>query len=302
MDTLNYHHFRLFWAVAREGNLTRASANLHLTPQTVSTQIRDLENALGERLFRRAGRRMILTDAGHMAFRYADEIFSAGREFLETLRGQPSGRPLKLVVGVADALPKLVAHRLIKPALQLDEPVRIACREGTSRDLMAELVGHGLDLVLSDGPVPPHVKVRAYNHQLLRCGITFMAHPDLAADLRDGFPHSLCGAPALLPGENAVLRRELESWFDAHELRPVVTGEFEDSAQLKVFGQAGTGFFAVPTAIEEEVMRQYEVLPIGKTEEITERYFAISAERRVRHPAVAAICEAAHSSPSSSAV
>ena len=253
MENLNYHHLRLFWAVAREGNLTRASVKLHLTPQTVSTQIRDFETALGEKLFRRSGRRMPLTDVGHVALRYADEIFSVGQEFMETLRGQPTGRPLRLVVGVADVLPKLVARRLIEPALHLDDAVRIVCREGTPEKLLADLAIHGLDVVLSDGPIPPGVRVRAYNHQLGRCGITFMARADLASRLREGFPRSLDGAPVLLPGEDAVLRRELEGWFNACGVRPVIVGEFEDSALLKVFGQAGVGFFSVPTMIEKEV-------------------------------------------------
>jgi len=295
METLNYHHLRLFWAVAREGNLTRASKKLHLAPQTVSTQIRTLETALGEKLFRRSGRRMLLTDVGNVALRYADEIFSLGEEFGEALRGQPTGRPLRLVVGVADVLPKLVAHRLIEPALLLEEPVRIVCREGTPEKLLADLAVHGLDVVLSDAPIPPGMNVRAYNHLLGRCGVTFMAQPDLASRLRKGFPRSLEGAPVLLPSEDAVLRRELDGWFDARGVRPVIAGEFEDSALLKVFGQAGAGFFAVPTVIEDEVVRQYEVQPIGTTGDVSERFYAISVERRIRHPAVMAICEAARS-------
>lgn len=295
METLNYHHLRLFWAVAHEGNLTRASKKLHLAPQTVSTQIRDFETALGEQLFRRSGRRMLLTDVGHVALRYADEIFSLGQEFREALRGQPTGRPLRLVVGVADVMPKLVAHRLIEPALLLEEPVRIVCREGTPEKLLADLAIHGLDVVLSDAPIPPGMNVRAYNHQLGRCGVTFMAQPDLARRLRKGFPRSLEGAPVLLPSEDTVLRRELDEWFDERGVRPVIAGEFEDSALLKVFGQAGTGFFAVPTVIEDEVARQYEVQAIGATEDVSERFYAISVERRIRHPAVMAICEAARS-------
>jgi LysR family transcriptional activator of nhaA len=295
MESLNYHHLRLFWAVAHEGNLTRASKKLHLAPQTVSTQIRDFEAALGEKLFQRAGRRMLLTDVGHVALRYADEILSLGQEFREALRGQPTGRPLRLVVGVADVLPKLVAHRLLEPALLLEEPIRIVCREGTPEKLLADLAVHGLDVVLSDAPIPPGMNVRAYNHQLGRCGVTFMAQPDLARRLRKGFPRSLEGAPVLLPSEDTVLRRELDEWFDERGVRPVIAGEFEDSALLKVFGQAGAGFFAVPTVIEDEVARQYEVQPIGATDDVSERFYAISVERRIRHPAVMAICEAARS-------
>lgn len=295
MYSLNYHHLKLFWAVAREGNLTRASANLHLTPQTVSTQIRDFEAALGEKLFRRLGRSLVLTEVGHVALGYADEIFALGRELGETVRGQPTGRPLRLVVGVTDVLPKLIVHRLIEPALQLQEPVRIVCHEGPPEKLLADLAVHALDVVLSDAPIPPSVKVQAYNHQLGTCGVTFMARPEQAIGLREGFPASLDGAAVLLPTENAVLRRELDGWFHARGVQPVIAGEFEDSALMKVFGQAGAGFFPVPAVIADEVENQNGVVPIGDAEGVLERFFAISVERRVRHPAVAAICTSARS-------
>jgi LysR family transcriptional activator of nhaA len=293
MGTLNFHHLRLFQAVAREGNLTRASRQLHLTPQTVSTQIRDLEAALGEQLFQRVGRRMVLTDAGHVALRYANDIFSLGREFQETLRGQPSGRSPRILVGAADILPKLIVHRLIEPALRLNEPVQLVCHTGSPTELLADLAVHRLDVILSDSPIPPTVKVRAYNHLLGTCGVTFMAQPELRKRLRSGFPESLDGAPVLLPSDEAVLRRLLDAWFDRCGVRPVIVGEFEDSALLKSFGQAGEGFFAIPTVVEEEVGRQYEVEAIGRTEDVTESFYAISVERRVRHPAVMAICDAA---------
>lgn len=293
METLNLHHLRLFWAVAREGNLTRASAKLHLTPQTVSMQIRELEAAIGEKLFERAGRRLTLTDVGQMVLPYADEIFALGRELREALRGQPTGRPLRLVVGVADVLPKLIAHRLIEPATHLEEPVQIVCREGSPSQLLADLAIHGLDVVLSDRPIPPTVRVRAYNHDLGTCGVRFMARPEQAIGLRQGFPASLDGAPVLLPSEDAVLRRDLDEWFSTRGIRPVMMGDFDDSALLKVFGQAGAGFFAVPAVIEQEVRRQYGVQRVGTADGVVERYYAISVERRVRHPAVAAICSSA---------
>ena len=293
MGTLNYHHLRLFQAVAREGNLTRASKQLHLTPQTVSTQIRDLEAALGERLFQRIGRRMFLTEAGQVALRYANEIFSLGQEFQETLRGRPTGHPPRILVGAADVLPKLIVHRLIEPALRLNEPIQLVCHEGTPTELLADLAVHRLDVVLSDTPIPPTVNVRAYNHLLGTCGVTFMAQPKLGRRLRRRFPESLDGAPVLLPIDDAVLRRLLDGWFDSCGVRPVIVGEFEDSALLKSFGQAGEGFFAIPSVVEEEVARQYEVEAIGQTEEVTESFYAISVERRVRHPAVAAIRDAA---------
>ncbi|MFH1812516.1 MAG: transcriptional activator NhaR [Pseudomonadota bacterium] len=295
MESLNLHHLRLFWAVAREGHLTRASAKIHLTPQTVSMQIRELEAAIGEKLFQRTGRRMVLTSAGQVALRYADEIFSLSRELSETLRGQPTGRPLKLRVGVADVLPKLIAYRLLEPSAQLEERVQIACREGSPEKLLADLAIHVLDVVLSDCPIPPTVSVRAYNHLLGTCGVTFMARPDKAMSLWPGFPASLDRAPVLLPSEGAALRQDLDGWFSARGVKPVVVGEFDDSALLKAFGQAGAGFFAVPDVIAAEVAEQYGVQSIGTADGVVERYYAISAERRVRHPAVAAICSAARS-------
>ena len=295
MSHLNMHHLKLFWAVAKEGNLTRASATLHLTPQTVSMQIRDFEASIGEKLFHRTGRRLSLTDLGRVALQYADEIFSLSQELSETLRGQPSGRPLRLVVGIADVLPKLIAHRLIEPAFHLGEPVRIACREGTPEKLLSELAVHGVDVVLSDGPIPSAVRVKAYNHRLGSCAVTFMARAELAASLRPEFPKSLDGAPLLLPSESAVVRRELDGWFDSLVITPVIVGEFDDSALMKVFGQAGVGAFPVPTVIADEVAQQYGVQIIGTTEELAESFYAISIERRVRHPAVGAICAAARS-------
>ena len=290
---LNYHHLRIFWAVGHEESLTRASAKLHLTPQTLSAQIRDLEGALGEKLFHRTGRRLVLTDAGQVVLSYADEIFSVGQELLETLRGQPSDRALRLVIGVADVVPKTVAYRLIEPALHLETPVQIVCQEGHPTELLAALSTHSVDVVISDAPIPPAVSVKAYNHHLGQCRVTFMAQAGLASRLRRGFPKSLDGSPALLPSQNTVLRGQLDQWFDAHEIRPVATGEFDDSALLKVFGQAGVGIFAVPSAIEDEVERQYAVRQVGKADGIVERFYAISIERKVRHPAIAAICKSA---------
>jgi len=292
---LNYHHLKLFWAVGHEESLTRASAKLHLTPQTVSTQIRDLEGELGEKLFHRTGRRLVLTDAGRLVLGYADEIFSVGQELLETLRGQPSDRALRLVIGVADVVSKTVAYRLIEPALHLERPVQIVCQEGSPAELLAALAIHRVDVVISDAPIPPAVSVKAYNHPLGECGVTFMAEAGLASRLRRGFPKSLDGSPVLLPSKDTVLRGEFDRWFDAHEIRPLTVGEFDDSALLKVFGQAGAGFFAVPTVIAAEVERQYAVRSIGTPDDLREQFYAISVERRVRHPAVAAICEAARS-------
>ncbi len=295
MKNLNYHHLRLFWAVARDGNLTRASRDLHLAPQTVSAQIRDLEDELGEKLFERVGRRLVLTEVGTVTLQYANEVFSIGQELLETLRGQPSKRALKLVVGVASVLPKLIVHHLIEPTFHLDRPVRLFCREGTPENLLADLATHRVDVVLSDAPLPPRASVRAFNHHLGRCGVTFMAAEGLAHKFDGELPLSLDGAPVLLPTEDAVVRGELDRWFRSKNIQPTVVGEFEDSALLKIFGQQGAGFFAVPTVIEEEVAKQYYVRIIGRSDDIAEDYYAISMERRVRHSGVVAICETARS-------
>ena len=248
---------------------------------------------MGERLFLRTGRRMVLTDAGQVALRYSGEIFALGQELTETLRGQPSGRPVQIRIGAPEALPKLIVHRLLEPALHLDEPIQIFCRERNPTELLADLAVHRLDVVLSDAPIPPLAKVRAYNHLLGTCGITFMAQAKLAKRLRVGFPQSLDGAPVLLPSDDAVLRRDLDRWFDKIGVRPSIVGEFEDSALLKSFGQAGEGFFAAPSVVEKEVARQYKVQRIAGIDAVTESFYAISVERRVRHPAVVAICEAA---------
>ncbi len=293
MRTLNFHYLRLFWGVAREGHLTRASAKLHLTPQTVSAQIRKLERDLGVKLFQRSGRRLVLTEMGRSVLRYADEIFLVGRELMEIVEGQPSGRPTRLIVGVADVLPKLVAYRLLKALRGIEEPIRLVCREADPEALLADLATHRLDFVLSDAPVPPRARVRAYSHLLGECGVTFMARADLARKLRKRFPQSLDGAPLLMPGDGAFLHRELEHWFDQRGVRPTVIGEFDDSALLKVFGQEGAGFFAVPAVIANEVARQYRVREIGDADGVVERFYAISLERRVKHPAVTEICRAA---------
>ena len=294
MYSLNYQHLKYFWAVSRHGNLTRASAELLLTPQTVSTQIRDLEKGLGVELFSREGRRLVLTDIGRVVYRYADEIFNIGREIQDVVRGLP-GRAMYLAVGVADVVPKLIAYHLIEPAIQLKEQIHVICREGRTDRLLAELAIHKLDVVLSDAPIPPAVKIRAYNHLLGESQVTFMASDRLARNCRKGFPESMNGAPVLLPAEGTTLRGTLEQWFDSLEIRPIIVGEFEDSALLKAFGQAGVGVFAIPSVIQNEVGRQYGVEPIGVIEGIVERFYAISLERKVRHPAVAAVCIAAKS-------
>jgi len=293
VETLNYHHLRYFWVVAREGGLVQAGKVLHLSHPTLSAQIHALEDQLGEKLFTRAGRRLVLNELGRTVFRYADEIFSLGRELVDAVEGRPGGQPLRLDVGVADVVPKLVVRRLLAPALGLPEPVRLVCHEASQEQLLADLSQHALDVIIADAPVPTGSAVRAFNHLLGETGVSFFGTPELVKDRQQGFPASLDGAPMLLPLENLTLRRALNQWFDRHHLRPRVVAEFEDSALLKVFGADGLGIFTAPSAVEREVEVQYGVRVLGRTEEVRERFYAISAERRLQHPAVVAISEAA---------
>ncbi len=293
MDWLNYHHLLYFWVVAREGSIARACEKLRLAQPTISGQIRLLESSLGEKLFTRIGRNLALTEVGQVVFRYAEEIFSLGKELTEVVKGQHAGGPLTLVVGVTEVLPKLVTYRLLESVLLEPDPVRLVCWEGKLDRLVAELAVHGLDVVLADAPLPPMLRVRAYSHLLAESGVSVFATPDLASKYLRRFPRSLNGAPFLLPTDNSVLRRSLEQWFEAEGIRPSVVAEFEDSALLKAFGQAGRGIFAAPTLIEKEVRRQYRVRLIGHVPSIRERFYAISVERRLQHPAVVAISRGA---------
>lgn len=293
MEWLNYHHLFYFWTVMREGSLTAASVRLSLAPSTVSAQLSRLEETLGGKLFQRAGRNLEPTDLGRLVFRYADEIFSLGREMMDTIRGRPVAGPLSLKVGVVDVLPKLIVRRLLEPALQLPERVKLICLEDKEDALLAELAMHSLDVVLSDAPLRAGLSVKAYSHLLGECGITFFAVEKLAGKLREKFPHSLHESPMLLPMEMTALRGGLERWFATLSIRPAIAGEFDDSALLNVFGQEGDGVFVAPTVIETEVLRQHKVQVIGRTQAVKERYYAISVERIIKHPAVAAILEAA---------
>lgn len=292
---LNYHHLLYFWVVAREGSIARACDHLDLAQPTISSQLRKLENALGEKLFKRVGRNLVLTEAGTVVFRYADEIFSLGRELTDVLRGRPSESPVKFAVGVPDVLPKLVAYRLLEPALRMREEVQLVCVEGRTEDLLSDLAVHRLDVVLSEAPMPPTFNIRAYSHLLGECGVSVFGTAALARKLRRGFPASLEDAPVLLPVRTTTLRRTMDMWFESNDIRPAIIGEFEDSALLKVFGQGGLGAFVAPSAIADEVCRQYRVRIIGELPELRERFYAISVERRLKHPAVVALSEAARS-------
>jgi LysR family transcriptional activator of nhaA len=293
MEWLNYHHLLYFWTVAREGGLAPAAKKLRLAHPTISAQIHALEGSLGEKLFAKAGRRLVLTEMGHVVFGYADEIFGLGRELLDTVKSRPTGRPLRLVVGIAEVVPKLIAKRLLQPALKQAEPIRLLCREDKTDKLLADLAGHSLDVVLADAPLPAGSSVRGFNHLLGECGVTFFAVKPLAAKHRKGFPGSLNGAPLLLPSDATTLRRSLRQWFDGLDIRPRVIAEFDDSALLKVFGQDGLGLFPAPTVIENEVRRQYGVEVVARVAEVRERFYAISSERRIKHPGVVAICQTA---------
>ncbi len=290
---MNYHHLHVFWTAAREGGVTRASEKLHVSQPTVTTQIRALEQALGQKLFARSGRRLVLTDSGRSAYRYADEIVGLAQELMDRMKGGSPGREVRLIVGVADVLPKLIAYRILEPALRLPEPVRVEGIEDTPERLLAELAVFGLDVVLADAPVGPAVRVRAYNHLLGECAVSVFGANRLARAYRRGFPRSLDGAPFLLPRQHSALRLALEDWFEREGVRPHIVGEFDDSALMKALGQAGLGLFPAPSPIAGEVCRQYGVRSIGTIESVRQRFYAITVERKLKHPAVIAICEAA---------
>jgi len=293
MEWLNYHHLLYFWTVARTGSITKAAKELLLAPPTISAQVSRLEDSLGEKLFARSGRRLILTEVGEVVFRYAQDIFSLGRELRDALKGFPTSHPMRLVVGVADVLPKGVIYRLVEPALQLGLPVHLVCREDPFDRLLALLALQEVDLVLSDAPIGPEIKIRAFNHLLGECGITFLGPHGLPAAYRQRFPLSLHGAPMLLPTDNTAIRRSLDEWFDSNGIQPQIAGEFEDDALLREFAKAGAGLFPTPSVFERDLLRSYNFQRIGRTQAVRARFYAISIERKIKHPAVVAICETA---------
>jgi LysR family transcriptional activator of nhaA len=292
---LNLKHLRYFWAVASQGSIARAAESLFLTPQTISGQLRELEQQVGAELFSRMGRKLVLTETGRMVFSYADEMFRLGLELQDVLDGRTPGAALSLKVGVAMVVPKLLAYRVLEPVLKLEEPVRLICHEAPLEDLLADLSVHKLDAVLADSPLNPTLNIRAYNHPLGESGISFFAVPERAQALQPEFPASLDRAPMLMPSGGSNLRRNLESWFAREGIKPMVVAEFEDRALMKAFGERGIGVFTSPSAVEPDVLEKYGVQVIGRTEEITERFYLISAERRIKHPAVSAISEVARS-------
>ncbi|MDP3420255.1 MAG: transcriptional activator NhaR [Thiobacillus sp.] len=290
---LNFKHLHYFRTVAKTGAINRAAEKLHLTPQTLSGQISILEDRLGVALLRRSGRRLELTDAGRTALTYADEIFDVGAELEEALQNNPAARVHPFRVGIADVVPKAIAYQLLAPALTLTEPVKLICREDRLEQLAAELSIHRLDMVLADRPLPTTMDIKGYSHPLGECGIAFLAARALAHTLTPGFPACLHGAPLLIPGADSALRVPLLRWLERKGLQPTIVGEFDDSALMSAFGQAGAGVFPVPLTTAPDVMRQHDVIELGQTLDIRERFFAISVERRLSHPAVVAVSEAA---------
>ncbi|HEX5749331.1 MAG TPA: transcriptional activator NhaR [Archangium sp.] len=296
MLRLNYHHLLYFWTVVREGSVSAASRKLRVAQPTVSEQLKALEEMLELELFRRVGGKLVLTEGGAHVYRYADEIFILGHELQESLRGRSSQRRTRLMVGITDAVPKLVASRILAPVLGMKEEVRMVCHENTQERLLAELAAHSLDVVVSDAPVAADSNVRAYDHLLGESGVTLFARKELAERLRRHFPRSLDGVPLLLPAENNGLRRALTQWMADAGLHPRIRGEFQDSALLKAFGQLGAGVFPGPTFIEQEIQTQYGVEVVGRLDEVRERFYAITVERRLHHPAVQIIYRAARES------
>ncbi|HJW32882.1 MAG TPA: transcriptional activator NhaR [Holophagaceae bacterium] len=293
LEWLNYHHLLYFWTAAKEGGITRAAEVLRLSQPTLSAQIRSLEASLGERLFEKAGRGVALTEAGKVVFRYADEIFGLGREMRDVLAGREVTRRPLLSVGISDALPKLMVQKLLAPVLGLPEAPRLLCREDATDRLLASLAAHDVDVVLTDRPLDSQVRFKAFSHLLAESGVAVFARPGLLRGLKGPFPECLHHAPWLLPTPGTAMRRGLDQWMAIHGLRPRIVGEFDDSALLKAFGQAGAGVFAAPEVTTEEVIRQYRVRRLGPAEGVKERIYAVSVERRLRNPAVQALREAA---------
>lgn len=291
MRHLNYGHLLYFWTVAREGSVTQAAKVLHLTAQTISGQIRTLEGSIGEELFLRDGRKLVLSAMGKVVFEYADEIFSIGTELAEVVRGHSVAIPRSFTVGVTDVLPKLVAARMLEPVYSLGEPVKIICLEGKLEALLGDLAIQRLDIVLSDRPAPGGMNIRVFNHLLGRSTVSFFGSNKVARRLRNKFPRSLSGEAALLPTANTAMRRAMDQWFEHHDIAPQIIGEFEDSALLKAFGCQGWGVFAGPTVLCDAIKRQYGVAVVGEAKDLHEEFYAISPERRIKHPAVAAITE-----------
>ncbi len=293
---VNYKHLHYFWVVAREGGVARASERLNLTPQTISGQLSLLESHLDVTLFNRVGRNLELSETGRLVLSYADEIFSLGGELEEMIHKLPEQRPQLFRVGVVDVLPKSIAHCILAPALQMPEQVRMICREASIDTLLAELAVHRLDLVLADRPIPSTVSTRAFSHKLGECPVSFFASENIKEQLVGEFPACLENAPLLLPSSGTQLRSGIDQWLNKYRIRPRIISEFDDSALMKAFGQEGAGIFIAPAVIKDEVERQYQVSSIGQIDEVKEKFYAISVERKVSHPIVSQVMEIARES------
>lgn len=293
MRWLNYHHLLYFWTVAREGSVVRAAERLSLTQPTISGQLRLLEERLGERLFERKGRGLALTEAGRIVYRYAEEIFGLGQELLDVLDDRPTGRPLRLAVGISDAMPKMVAAQLLAPALALPGGVQLVVRDDKTERLLAMLSLRELDVVLADQPMGPGASVKAFNHLLVESPVSLFAPAATAARLRRRYPRSVAGLRMVLPARHTALRRSLDEWFERQGLHPHVVGEIEDSGLLKALAGGLDAAFAAPKLAADEVCRQFRVRRVGDFSGMVERFYAISVEKRLKHPAVVAIAQAA---------
>lgn len=294
MEWLNFHHLRYFWAVAKKGSVRKAADELHVSQPSVSAQIKLLEESLGDKLFLRSGRQLVLSETGHLVLSYADEIFATGRELMSAVKRHPGKRPLRLNIGLTDAFPKLIAFEILKAAFRSETTIHVVCREGEIGPLVNQLQAHRLDIVLADEPASSALKARTFNHLLGRSGITFCAVPELATKLRRNFPKSLDGAPALLPSENMGMRTALETWFDSQGIRPRLVGEFEDSALMEVCSAGGRGFTVVHTVIDRSALKHYDLRVIARVNDCGSDFYAITAERRVKHPGAVAITEHAY--------
>ena len=293
MEWLNYHHLFYFWMVVKTGTFSAAAESLHLARPTVAAQIKELEKSFGEKLFEKQGRGMVLTEFGSQIHEYAEEIFAVGHELREFVKTGNIGNRKRFTVGLPDVVPKLIAFELLKPALHMKERPRTVCYEGKLPQLLTGLATHKLDLVISDAPAPPTLDFKVYNHKLGQCGMSMLATPAIAKQYKKGFPNSLTDAPILLPTDHTAMRRSLDIWMEDREIFPDIVAEFEDSALLKVFGQAGEGIFPVPSVIEELIKKQYNVHLVGRIPEVLDKFYAISAEKRVQHPATSIVVKQA---------
>ena len=292
MSPLNYNHLYYFYAVAKEGSIVKASETLNLTPQTISGQISNFENQIGILLFDRKGRKLHLSEFGQLIFSYAEEIFQIGGELKNVIATQQPNQHLTFTVGITDVIPKTLAYQLLKPALDMADPIRLICHEGDQESLLAELAVNKLDLILTDQPLQPGNNVKAYNHQLAESGLTFFASSSITKNITEDFPLCLSEKPFLMQSKKSVIHQRLSSWFQTHNIAPIIVAEFDDSALMKSFGQSGYGIFAGPTLIEKHIVSQYNVTVIGRTDELKEQYYAISPERRLKHPAIIEIVNA----------